>query len=632
MPIEELLPPLTSRNDVDLQLYALISIILRESVQNWYGKITADETFVAEIVQIIAHVTRALEQRLRKIDLESLLLDELPDLLDAHVRAYRIAKHGSVARPPLESNLREIYHSLWPLPALSPVPHGRDGSNEQAQNKNELAYRQLLTQGMLALLLPTEDLQNECLMAIVGQILSEMIVGNLVIEKPSQPWLLWEILIILARLGQEKETPVAERQHSESQQSDRISVAGTQRQPSILTRLFWSTIQGIFLVFSFGRLLLGIFTLSRSLPPRTSSHAHSPRSIRGPNGKSYAASITSEVDATTPDVPVLTFAILPCIGNLIEIQGRMPWLAGLLSLLQWAGLNGPGRIANVDGILDRLLSHCIQTSMLSPDLLPPLLRSVRGALFPNNAPGTSTLVAPSSEEELAALKRRCARAIWGIIPERVGRLYYGANPWAWLRSPLSTQHVVPQQGQQRATSAAAAGETRSVPLDGCSSGTDRSESNAKRTETYPGLGAARPHSDQQHGMAHKGFAAVGNVVHVTQARSGAADQRQQQTNKITSATASVGYERSTRRTYGSVESAAAHSSEDARGHKTADEAGKDPEIERVLDDIETGFLDIFSDPYCNKHLLYSLLELAIVRLMPELAERGVVDLLEERLL
>lgn len=233
------------------------------------------------------------------------------------------------------------------------MPHGRDGSDEQAQNENELAYRQLLTQGMLALLLPTEDLQNECLVAIVGQILSEMIVGNLVIEKLSQPWLLWEILIILTRLGQGKESPAPQRQHSESQQSNGISVTGTQRQPSILTRLFWSTVQGIFLVFSFGRLLLSVFALSRSLPPRTSSHAQSPKSTRGPDGKSYAASITSEVDATTPDVPVVSFAILSCIGNLIEVQERMPWLTGLLSLLQWAGLNGPGQIANVDGTLDR---------------------------------------------------------------------------------------------------------------------------------------------------------------------------------------------------------------------------------------------------------------------------------------
>ena len=96
--IEELLPPLTSRNDVDLQLYALLAIVLREYVQNWYHKITPDETFVAEIVQIVAHITRALEQRLRKVDLESLLLDELPDLVDKHITGQQLLAVNLLAR------------------------------------------------------------------------------------------------------------------------------------------------------------------------------------------------------------------------------------------------------------------------------------------------------------------------------------------------------------------------------------------------------------------------------------------------------------------------------------------------------------------------------------------------------
>jgi len=85
-PIEDLLPPLTSSNDVDLQLYAFIAIVMREFVYTWYAKITLDQSFVEEVVQIIAHCTRALEQRIRKVDLESVIFDELPDLLDAHVR------------------------------------------------------------------------------------------------------------------------------------------------------------------------------------------------------------------------------------------------------------------------------------------------------------------------------------------------------------------------------------------------------------------------------------------------------------------------------------------------------------------------------------------------------------------
>jgi hypothetical protein len=84
-PIEDVLPPLTSSNEVDLQLYGIISVIIKEFVQTWYSKITPDHVFVNEVLQIIAHCTRALEQRLRKVDLEAVLLDEIPELLEAHL-------------------------------------------------------------------------------------------------------------------------------------------------------------------------------------------------------------------------------------------------------------------------------------------------------------------------------------------------------------------------------------------------------------------------------------------------------------------------------------------------------------------------------------------------------------------
>lgn len=85
-PLEELLPPLTSSNAIDVQLYAIIAVVLNLFVQTWYHRITPDQSFVDEIVHIIAHCTRGLEQRVRKVDLESLLLDELPCLLSEHIQ------------------------------------------------------------------------------------------------------------------------------------------------------------------------------------------------------------------------------------------------------------------------------------------------------------------------------------------------------------------------------------------------------------------------------------------------------------------------------------------------------------------------------------------------------------------
>lgn len=93
--LEELLPPLTSSNEIDLQLYALIAVVLSLFVQSWYNKITPDQDFAQQVVQIIAHSTRGLEQRFRMIDLEILLLDELPEVLVAHVEGMMITQSVS---------------------------------------------------------------------------------------------------------------------------------------------------------------------------------------------------------------------------------------------------------------------------------------------------------------------------------------------------------------------------------------------------------------------------------------------------------------------------------------------------------------------------------------------------------
>lgn len=84
-PVEDLLPPLTSSNDVDRQLYALIAIIFRDFVYSWYSKITPDQALVNEVLQVVAHCTRALEQRIRQVDVAQLFLDEIPALVEAHI-------------------------------------------------------------------------------------------------------------------------------------------------------------------------------------------------------------------------------------------------------------------------------------------------------------------------------------------------------------------------------------------------------------------------------------------------------------------------------------------------------------------------------------------------------------------
>lgn len=50
----------------------------------------------------------------------------------------------------------------------------------------------------------------------------------------------------------------------------------------------------------------------------------------------------------------------------------------------------------------------------------------------------------------------------------------------------------------------------------------------------------------------------------------------------------------------------------------------------IINRIESDLLDPFQDQYLNKHLVYEILELLLLRLIPELGEQSVGELLAER--
>jgi hypothetical protein len=54
------------------------------------------------------------------------------------------------------------------------------------------------------------------------------------------------------------------------------------------------------------------------------------------------------------------------------------------------------------------------------------------------------------------------------------------------------------------------------------------------------------------------------------------------------------------------------------------------ELDGQLAAVES-WLDVLGDEYLNRHLVFALLELFVVRLVPEVAERGPKELLGERL-
>ena len=155
-----------------------------------------------------------------------------------------------------------------------------------------------------------------------------------------------ELFIIISRIvGQRK---AAEDGNASGRPS---KGAADGRSFSSLHTLFWRAVHWCFLATSFIRLAFSVLMTSRSLPPRA-FRSTAPR--KGGHGTHHEV---ERRDAEPSKTPVLAFRCWSAISNLIEMDTRMPWLCGAISMLQWASMTGPGQIAAVDGRLDRWVTH-----------------------------------------------------------------------------------------------------------------------------------------------------------------------------------------------------------------------------------------------------------------------------------
>ena len=221
---------------------------------------------------------------------------------------------------------------------------------------NEAAYRQLLVQGVLAVLLPTEDLGNACLRTLVADIIGEMILGNGVGGKACEGWLIWEGMTkivdnVKARVGAKatgEEIEVDTRSRLEkfgllTETKEESKLKAHQSRSSVVSEVFWRLLQYGYLTFITVRfIILGLATAS-SRPPRspTVSGTTDPEVIQG----------LSAIQKTAKR-PILSYKIFSLIGHLLDLSDRMPWLSGSLCLAQYHATNIL-RVGATDGIFDK---------------------------------------------------------------------------------------------------------------------------------------------------------------------------------------------------------------------------------------------------------------------------------------
>jgi hypothetical protein len=274
----------------------------------------------------------------------------------------------------LVSDPRLIYHTLHPHPALSPVPTDLVPSTFVEQRESESAWRQLLIQGVLAVILPTDDLGNGCLRSLVAEIFAEMILGNGISGKACEGWLLWEGIAKIADGLQSDDANKPDRQsadassdheqsrlerfgllasRSDEQKASKSPVTNDYHRKTIpmhLSALFWTVMQYAFLACTALRAVFVTATMASSLPSRFVASGSPVDDGELPQPKTDPPAPNPPLESKRP---IVSMKLWSCAAQLVELDVRMPWLSGFISMLHCGALVGPGRVGSTDGVLDR---------------------------------------------------------------------------------------------------------------------------------------------------------------------------------------------------------------------------------------------------------------------------------------
>ncbi|KAJ2477926.1 hypothetical protein EV174_004467 [Coemansia sp. RSA 2320] len=157
----------TTSARVNQSIARLVSLVLRDFVQEWYEKVTDDREFLNEVTVQIMLVVNELEKRCRQVDWVQFILFELPDIIHLHVKDSHqcMARLGTVYVGG-ETSLEAIFQSMQPHVALTMAAD------------SELAYLRRLASELLQVILPPEAHNDEVVIHLLREILACAVLRN----------------------------------------------------------------------------------------------------------------------------------------------------------------------------------------------------------------------------------------------------------------------------------------------------------------------------------------------------------------------------------------------------------------------------------------------------------------------
>lgn len=206
----------------------------------------------------------------------------------------------------------------------------------------------------MAVVLPTEELENACLRTMVGDVLADLILGNEISGRICEGWFLWEAIIKLFDILENENGRERSRTADNDVQQDRLKKFGListmkEREEHMAQSPAYIWLWTVFSSFYLAYIALR-FTVTGLFRVAMSSSASMSTSM---NPISRPDEAPTSPGHSMAKRPVVDYRLYSMASQMVDIPQRMPWLTGMLALLQYLMLDGPGNPGGTGGVFDR---------------------------------------------------------------------------------------------------------------------------------------------------------------------------------------------------------------------------------------------------------------------------------------
>lgn len=185
------LPSLTSSNELDIRLYGLISLLLKNFVFGWYNDkldLQARDEFTQELIYLIAHICRNLQERINVAndDFVKLLITDIPYLLLKHLQSLEDIKCLIIKNNDEDEDEDDISDEIidkW-------ISRYSDGLGDEVTN---LAYRRLLIKTIVCLVLPHENVDSRISREFFISLIDDIVLRN-ILDSLCESFVIWDII------------------------------------------------------------------------------------------------------------------------------------------------------------------------------------------------------------------------------------------------------------------------------------------------------------------------------------------------------------------------------------------------------------------------------------------------------